>query len=125
MSATRIKRFPVGVAALTILMILSACASQIMKSYIGAPISSVMLDYGPPDNVYDLRPGERAYQWRKQKTQVVPGQSTGEVKETRRGSRYEVTETPGYVEKTECFLHFLHPKLGIGLVCDQLPAAFA
>ena len=53
MSATRMKRLPVGVAALTILLILSACASQIMKSYIGAPISSVMLDYGPPDNVYD------------------------------------------------------------------------
>ncbi|MGN6779017.1 hypothetical protein [Rhizobium sp.] len=60
-----------------------------MKSYIGAPISRVMLDYGPPDNVYDLGPGARAYQWRKQKRQVVPGQSSGEIRDTRRGKRYE------------------------------------
>ncbi|NLS20654.1 hypothetical protein HGP16_29500 [Rhizobium sp. P40RR-XXII] len=100
------KRRPAGIAALAVLLVLPACASQIMKSYIGAPISSVMLDYGPPDNVYDLRQGERAYQWRKPKTQVVSGQSSGEVKETRRGKRYEVTETPGYVEQTECFYTF-------------------
>lgn len=72
MIAIRMKRLPHGIAALAVLLILSACASQIMKSYIGAPISSVMLDYGPPDNVYDLGPGARAYQWRKEKTQVVP-----------------------------------------------------
>lgn len=106
MSATSMKRLPVGVAALTILLILSACASQVMKTYIGAPISSVMLDYGPPDNVYDMRPGERAFQWRKQKTQVVSGQSSGEVRDTRHGRRYEVTATPGYVTQTECFYTF-------------------
>jgi hypothetical protein len=106
MIATRMKRLPVGIAVFIVLLILSACASQIMKSYIGAPISSVMLDYGPPDNVYDLGPGARAYQWRKQKTQVVPGQSSGEIRDTRRGKRYEVTETPGYVEHTECFYTF-------------------
>jgi len=100
------KRLPVGIAALTVLLLLSACASQVMKSYIGAPISSVMLDYGPPDNVYDLRAGERAYQWRKQKTQVMPGQSSGEIRETRHGRRFETTETPGYVEHTECFYTF-------------------
>lgn len=106
MPVTRMKRLPVGIAVLAVLLILTACASQIMKSYIGAPISSVMLDYGPPDNVYDLRPGERAYQWRQRKTQVVAGQSSGEVRQTRRGRRYEVTETPGYVEQTECFYTF-------------------
>ncbi|MDK4705246.1 hypothetical protein PH562_23570 [Rhizobium sp. CNPSo 4062] len=106
MAITRTKRLPGGIAALTGLLILSACASQIMKSYIGAPIGSVMLDYGPPDNVYDLGPGARAYQWRKQKTQVVPGQSSGEIRDTRRGKRYDVIETPGYVEHTECFYTF-------------------
>lgn len=106
MPVTRMKRLPVGIAVLAVLLMLTACASQIMKSYIGAPISSVMLDYGPPDNVYDLRPGERAYQWRQRKTQVVAGQSSGEVRQTRRGRRYEVTETPGYVEQMECFYTF-------------------
>ncbi|NLS01481.1 hypothetical protein HGP17_32000 [Rhizobium sp. P38BS-XIX] len=104
--SSSMRRLTTGIGMLGVLLLVSACASQVMKSYIGAPISSVMLDYGPPDNVYDLRPGERAYQWRKQKTQVVAGQSSGEVKETRRGRRYEVTETPGYVEQTECFYTF-------------------
>ncbi|MDR6665046.1 hypothetical protein J2X71_001304 [Rhizobium sp. 1399] len=49
-----------GCAMLAATCMLAACASQIMKSYVGVPIGSVMLDYGPPDNVYELRPGERA-----------------------------------------------------------------
>lgn len=106
MLVTRMKRASIGMAALSVLLFLTACASQIMKSYIGAPINSVMLDYGPPDNVYDLSRGERAYQWRRQKTEAISGQSTGEIRETRRGRRYEVTETPGYVERTECFYTF-------------------
>lgn len=93
----------IGLAALSML---TACASQIMKSYIGAPINSVMLDYGPPDNVYDMRPGERAYQWRKDKTEVVSGSTSGEMRRTRHGQRYEATETPGYVHQTECYYTF-------------------
>ncbi|WP_370677221.1 hypothetical protein [Pleomorphomonas sp. PLEO] len=93
----------IGLAAL---LLLTACASQIMKSYIGAPINSVMLDYGPPDNVYDMRPGERAYQWRQDKTQVVSGSTSGETRRTRHGERYEATETPGYLQQTACYYTF-------------------
>ncbi|AQS60880.1 hypothetical protein AGRHK599_LOCUS2261 [Rhizobium rhizogenes] len=87
-------------------IVLTACASTVMKSYIGAPITSVMLDYGPPDNVYSLGPGQQAYQWRKNKTQVVAGSSSGEVRSTRHGERYEVSETPGYVERIDCYYTF-------------------
>lgn len=73
-------------------LLLAACASTVMKSYIGAPITSVMLDYGPPDNIYSLGPGQQAYQWRKNKTQAVAGSSSGEVRTTRRGERYEVSK---------------------------------
>lgn len=86
--------------------VLTACASTVMKSYIGAPITSVMLDYGPPDNIYSMGPGQQAYQWRKNKTQVVAGSSSGEVRSTRHGERYEVSETPGYVERIDCFYTF-------------------
>lgn len=72
----------------------------------GAPITSVMLDYGPPDNIYSLGPGQQAFQWRKKKTQVVAGSSSGEVRTTRRGERYEVSETPGYVERIDCYYTF-------------------
>ncbi|MBP8940283.1 hypothetical protein HW571_23550 [Agrobacterium genomosp. 3] len=86
--------------------VLTACASTVMKGYIGAPITSVMLDYGPPDNIYSIGPGQQAYQWRKNKTQVVAGSSSGEVRSTRHGERYEVSETPGYVERIDCFYTF-------------------
>ena len=86
--------------------VLAACASTVMKSYIGAPITSVMLDYGPPDNIYSMGPGQQAYQWRNNKTQVVAGSSSGEVRSTRHGERYEVSETPGYVERIDCFYTF-------------------
>ena len=86
--------------------VLTACASTVMKGYIGAPITSVMLDYGLPDNIYSMGPGQQAYQWRKNKTQVVAGSSSGEVRSTRHGERYEVSETPGYVERINCFYTF-------------------
>lgn len=87
-------------------LLLTACASTVMKTYVGAPITSVMLDYGPPDNVYSLGPGQQAYQWRKNKTQVVAGSSSGKVRSTRHGERYEVSETPGYVERIDCYYTF-------------------
>ncbi|MBO9656942.1 hypothetical protein O3S81_00200 [Agrobacterium sp. SOY23] len=98
--------FPAAIALITASALLAACASTVMKSYIGAPITSVMLDYGPPDNIYGLGPGQQAYQWRKNKTQVVAGSSSGEVRTTRRGERYEVSETPGYVERIDCYYTF-------------------
>ncbi|MDH0616915.1 MULTISPECIES: hypothetical protein [unclassified Agrobacterium] len=87
-------------------ILLAACASTVMKSYIGAPITSVMLDYGPPDNIYSMGSGQQAFQWRKKKTQVVAGSSSGEVRTTRRGERYEVSETPAYVERIDCYYTF-------------------
>lgn len=85
---------------------MSACASDIMKNYIGQPVESVVLDYGPPNTIVDLGPGERAYQWRKISTNVVSGTSSGEMRRTKHGTEYEVTETPGYVERQECFYTF-------------------
>ncbi|MGX5799840.1 hypothetical protein ACWGS9_01170 [Bradyrhizobium sp. Arg314] len=85
---------------------MSACASDIMKNYVGQPIESVVLDYGPPTAVVDLGPGERAYQWRKISAKVVSGTSSGEVHQTKHGTEYEMTETPGYVERQECFYTF-------------------
>lgn len=42
---------------------LTACASEVMKSYIGKSISEPMMDYGRPTNVYDLGNDRRAFQW--------------------------------------------------------------
>lgn len=81
---------------------LAGCASDIMKNYIGQPVESVILDYGPPTTVIDLDQGERAYQWQKISTNVVSGSTSGEVRNTRHDRRYEETET----QRQECFYTF-------------------
>lgn len=93
----------VGVLVAAATVFLAGCMSDTMRNYIGQPVESVILDYGPPVAVLELGRGERAYQWRKISTNVVPGSTSGEVRDTRRGTRYEETTTPGYVEEQECF----------------------
>ncbi|MBN8940085.1 MAG: hypothetical protein J0H01_11365 [Rhizobiales bacterium] len=97
-----------AVSALSLLatMALSACASDTMKTYVGTPVESVIIDYGPPTAVVDLGPGERAYQWRKISTNVVAGSRHTEIRDTRGGVRYETRETPDYVNRQECFYTF-------------------
>ncbi len=105
-SGTARRRWALGATVAAAILMLAACASDIMKNYVGQPVESVILDYGPPTTVVDLAPGERAYQWRRISTNVVSGSSSGEIRETRHGTRYETTETPGYVERQECFYTF-------------------
>lgn len=94
------------------LLTLAACASQIMKGYVGAPVTSIILDYGPPDTVLELGRDERAYQWHQERVHAVAGHSTGVVRDTRRGERIDITETPGYVERTDCFYTFYARRSG-------------
>ncbi|WP_188131290.1 hypothetical protein [Mesorhizobium sp. NFR06] len=105
MSSSGLKWIPKALLASVLLMV-SACASDIMKNYVGQPVESVVLDYGPPTTIVELGRGERAYQWRKISTNVVSGTSSGEVHNTKHGTEYEVTETPGSVERQECFYTF-------------------
>lgn len=51
--------------------VLAACASE-MERYVGRSVSAVMLDYGPPDDVFALADGRRAYQWEVKKEGVRP-----------------------------------------------------
>ncbi len=34
--------------AITAALVLTGCASTVMKNYIGQPVESVVIDYGPP-----------------------------------------------------------------------------
>ena len=56
---------------------LSSCASQILSGYIDKPITEAVLDYGPPTNVVELGKGERAYQWARTNSGVIPITTTG------------------------------------------------
>ncbi|MDQ1337843.1 MAG: hypothetical protein QG617_810 [Campylobacterota bacterium] len=43
--------------------IMSGCASQIMKSYIGKDVREAIVDHGAPANAFDMGDGRRAFQW--------------------------------------------------------------
>jgi len=58
--------------ALLGLLLLPACASQIMQGYVGKPIQAAMVDYGPPLNAFDMGDGRRAFQWVMNQTYVMP-----------------------------------------------------
>jgi hypothetical protein len=51
---------------------LSACATDIMKGYVGKSVTEVMLDYGRPADVFDLPDGRRAFQWSVDSSGVMP-----------------------------------------------------
>ena len=59
-----------------VVLILSGCASQIMKSYIGKDVREVAVDYGSPSNAFDMGDGRRAFQWVSTKTNVSPSYAT-------------------------------------------------
>jgi hypothetical protein len=99
-------RRAVGTLAIAAAVFLAGCQSDVMKGYVGQPLESVIIDYGPPTSVIELGRGQRAYQWSKISTNAVAGSTSGEYRDTRRGTRYEETTTPGYVEEQECFYTF-------------------
>ncbi|WP_324751576.1 hypothetical protein [Roseovarius sp. Pro17] len=54
-------------------LILAGCATTSeMEGYVGRSISEAMLDYGPPDDVFLLTDGRRAYQWEIRKDSFRP-----------------------------------------------------
>ena len=65
----------IGLLAL-IGLLLTGCATSIMKGYIGQPIATVVGDYGFPAGAYDLDVDKRAFVWSKTMTMVSPGTST-------------------------------------------------
>ena len=51
---------------------LAGCASTIMEGYVSRDISSVIANYGPPANTFDLPNGQRAFQWEIIDTSYIP-----------------------------------------------------
>jgi hypothetical protein len=76
-------------------VVLSACASTIMKNYIGQPLQMPMLDYGPPLNAFDMPDGSRAFQW------VLSSTYTPPVTATNTGSAYAVANNVLWTQRTQ------------------------
>lgn len=54
------------------LLLLPACASQVMENLVGKDVTEVQLQYGPPVNVLDMPDGRKAFQWRIDSTVMMP-----------------------------------------------------
>lgn len=52
--------------------LLAACAPPVLEQYMGRPIVDPMLDFGKPDEVFDLPDGRRAFQWDVEKQATRP-----------------------------------------------------
>ncbi len=51
----------------------SGCASAIMQSYVGKPMTDPVLDYGQPSGAFDMDPTTRAFVWTMTRGRTVPG----------------------------------------------------
>lgn len=58
------------------LVMLSGCASNIMKGYVGKPLQTAMVQYGPPTTAFDMPDGRRAFQWVMSSTFIMPTTQT-------------------------------------------------
>ena len=52
--------------------LLAGCAMPVLDKYMGRPIVDPMLDFGQPDEVFDLPDGRRAFQWEVEKQATRP-----------------------------------------------------
>ena len=57
-------------------LLTTGCASRIMQSYIGQPISAVVEDYGMPSGAFDTDLGKRAFIWSMSVNVLIPGTTT-------------------------------------------------
>jgi len=99
--------------ALAVLVFVSACASTHMKQYQGRDIRDVVLDSGPPVNVFDYGDGRRVFQFRwGGGTYVVPQSTTttGSVSAIGNTAWYQqqsITTGGGTVTSEGCIISYI------------------
>jgi hypothetical protein len=114
-----------GAALLPIMVLaLAGCATEIMRGYIGALPEAVMARYGPPDRVYDLPDGRRAYQWMDGTRSTSLGSGETRTRLVRRGrqppERVTTTRTnPAIVGERRCYYTMYAHRQGGGWVFED------
>ena len=63
--------------ALIAVLGVGGCATQVMEGFVGQPVQAGIARYGPPDYVFDMPDGRRAFQWRMESESVTPVQTYG------------------------------------------------
>jgi hypothetical protein len=70
------------------------CASSIMNGFVGRPLQSAMVRYGPPTNAFDMPDGTRAFQW------VLTNNYSPPVQSYNSGSAYTVGNRVHWYQNT-------------------------
>jgi hypothetical protein len=99
-------------------LVLSSCASGIMKGYVGKTVADVVLDYGPPATAFDVDSKQRAFVWTIRQNYVIPGNTfaTGNVNVIGHTAFYSTNmiSTPAVAGVSEC---------NYALFAERLPGA--
>jgi hypothetical protein len=111
----------IRMAILAAMMTLSACASTQMQGFVGKPIEEAYMRYGPPENVFDLPDGRRAFQFRwGGGTTVVPGYSTTNVATYGDTAQATTVGSPGAVINSPgCLVTLIGHPVGTSFVVDE------
>lgn len=107
--------------SLAALLMLCACVSTEMKSYVGKPIEEAFIAYGPPENSFVFPDGRRAYQFRwGGGTYVQPSNSTATASTFGNVTTVNATTTPAMVLNSPgCLITFIAADSGAGLVIQD------
>jgi hypothetical protein len=95
--------------AVVVLIFAAGCASTEMRTYVGKPIEEAMISYGPPENVFAMPDGRRAYQFRwGGGTYVTPGQATSRGTTIGNVTTVQTTMTPATIYESQgCLITFI------------------
>jgi hypothetical protein len=84
------------VKALLVSAFVTGCASDIIKSYVGKPLSDAVIDYGPPAYSFDTGDGTRTFVWTVASSYVLPGQASSNASVTTFGNTAQLYGTTNY-----------------------------
>ena len=100
--------------ALLAMILLSACASEVMKTYVGKDITEVFMDYGPPAGAVDLPDGRRAFMWKDTQFMTMPATTTYTGARNSNWISGTATTYGGHVSSWQCVYTFLGQRNGKG-----------
>jgi len=87
---------------------LSGCAADTMRGYVGQDIRAVMLAYGPAANEIDLGGGSHAFQWRKTTVDTTPASAVTTTRKDKNGRKTSDTQFIGGTQTvTNCLYTFI------------------
>jgi predicted small secreted protein len=92
--------------------LLTACAADTMRSYMGQDIRNVELTYGPPINQIDLGNGTRAFQWSKVSVDTKPVSAVTTTDKDNKGRKTTQTQFIGGDTITRCLYTFITTRNG-------------